>query len=375
MRQSAELDRELLRRCAVHQEEERSALPLLAGVLALAAVPSAGAAAATGWFVATIGLSAGLYALGDRMVRERSEHRVTGFIALRALQSGLWGSLALLAFDGSSPQTQLVWLFLSASLAVVFCVTAAPLPRLALARGLPLFGVALYLSTRQEMLPLLPYVAGFAPALAILVRPFRAAALRDAEARLALERAHAEAETANRELAELAVTDELTRVPNRRAFTARATQEMARARRYGHTLSVMMIDVDHFKEINDRHGHSTGDEILRTVADILVDALRETDLLARLGGDEFALLLPETPAAGARVLADRLRQAVENAQIHASAKPVPVTFSCGIASYDACDRNLEAVIERADRALYRAKRAGRNRIEVDAAPESGGAQR
>ena len=138
----------------------------------------------------------------------------------------------------------------------------------------------------------------------------------------------------------------------------------ARARRYRQILSVMMIDVDHFKGINDEHGHGTGDEVLRSVADLLDDALRETDLLARYGGDEFALLLPETPPAGARILAERLRGALEEAGFHASGRGLDVTFSCGIAAFDPSDKSVEAVIDRADVALYRAKRAGRNCIEV-----------
>ena len=243
----------------------------------------------------------------------------------------------------------------------MFCVPAAPLPRLVIAQGLPLLIIAVYLGSRQELVSLLPYVAGFAPALAMLIHPIRAGAVRDAETRLALERAKADADAANRELAELAATDELTRVPNRRAFLGRATQEMARARRYGQTLSLMMVDVDHFKGINDEHGHGTGDEILRVVADILHDALRETALLARFGGDEFALLLPETPLTGAEVLADRLRKSVESAQVQAAGRPVQVTLSCGIASFEAGDTEVDALIERADLALYRAKRSGRNR--------------
>lgn len=373
MKQSAELREELLRSCAAHLDGERAALPLLAGVLALAAVPSAGVAAATFWFVGVLLLGAAIQSLGRQLsgagVSELSAAWVTGFTALRVFQSALWGSLALLAWRSADPTLQGAWLFLVAALLVVFSVTAAPLPRLAFAQGVPLFGIALYLSSRQELRSLLPYVAGFAPALAMLVHPLRAAAVRDAETRLALENAKAEADAANRELAELAATDELTRVPNRRAFLGRAAQEMARARRYGQALTLMMIDVDHFKGINDRHGHSAGDEILRVVADILDDALRETDLLARFGGDEFALLLPETASGGARVLADRLREAVENAQVHAAGEPVQVTLSCGIASYRPDDKEVKALIERADVALYRAKRAGRNRIEIDRGAE------
>jgi diguanylate cyclase (GGDEF)-like protein len=349
--QSGELRQELLRSCATHIEAERTALPLLAGVLALAAVPSAGAALATAWFVGALLLCAGLHTLGRRLVNERvGEGGRVGFTFLRALQSALWGSLALLAWDAGDPKLQLAWLFLVCALLVVFCVSAAPLPRLALAQGLPLFAVALYLGSRQETLPLLPYVAGFGPALAMLVHPLRASAVRDAEARLALERAKREAEAANRELAELAATDELTRVPNRRAFLGRAAEEMA-----------------------DQHGHGTGDEILRVVADILADALRETDLLARFGGDEFALLLPETPASGARVLANRLREAVERAQVHAAGEPVQVTFSCGITTYEPGDKEVATLIERADRALYSAKRSGRNRIELHPDSEAAGA--
>ncbi len=365
MRIPGQVRSELLRSCAAHLEGERNALPLLAGVLALAALPSAGAPRATLWFIAALSCTAALSRVGDQLLKGTAGPWRPIFYGLRVLQSCIWGLLALFAAGlDAAPALQFPWLFLAGALLVVFTVTAAPLPGLAVVQGLPLFAVVCLLGSRQATLPLLPYAMGFAPALAMLLYPLRRAAIRDAELRIELRRAKRAAESASRELAELAATDELTRIPNRRNFIARANQEIARARRYRQILSVMMIDVDHFKGINDEHGHGTGDEVLRSVADLLDDALRETDLLARYGGDEFALLLPETPPAGARILAERLRGALEEAGFHASGRGLDVTFSCGIAAFDPSDKSVEAVIDRADVALYRAKRAGRNCIEV-----------
>ncbi|PWC56504.1 diguanylate cyclase [Azospirillum sp. TSO22-1] len=164
----------------------------------------------------------------------------------------------------------------------------------------------------------------------------------------------------------LATTDPLTGLANRRAFLAAAERELARVRRYGRLAAVLMFDIDHFKRINDTHGHAVGDGALQTVATTARDLLRTTDLIGRLGGEEFGVLLPETEPPAALEVAERLRAALAGAPV-----PLPsgggfhLTASIGVAVCDPRDASVEQALGRADRALYRAKDAGRNRIECE----------
>jgi len=158
-------------------------------------------------------------------------------------------------------------------------------------------------------------------------------------------------------LAELSVTDELTGLANRRLLEARLQEETARSQRTGRPFVLLMIDLDHFKRVNDRYGHQKGDEVLRECAAALRGNVRKTDFVGRYGGEEFCVLLPETPLAGARVAAEKLRQAAK-----ALPEPVP-TVSIGVACWQ--PRNTaDEIIERADQALYEAKKAGRDRVVV-----------
>lgn len=167
-----------------------------------------------------------------------------------------------------------------------------------------------------------------------------------------------------------ALTDALTGLPNRRQFQERAEQAVAAARRYGHPCALLLIDVDHFKAVNDAAGHAAGDAVLRRVASVLRDGVRKPDVAARYGGEEFAVLCLASGEAEAAVLAERLRAAV--------ARPSggrDVTISVGVAAVARADHTVEALVERADRALYAAKRAGRDRVcrasEVEAAVPAG----
>lgn len=161
-----------------------------------------------------------------------------------------------------------------------------------------------------------------------------------------------------------ALTDTLTGIPNRLAYEERITAEFARWKRFGTPLALLVWDVDRFKDINDEYGHKAGDKVLRVIAGLLADGVRETDFVARLGGEEFVMVT--TGAAGGAVfeVADKLRLAVSHCGFHFRGDSVPVTISCGIAEFRGGD-SVDAVFERADRALYRAKREGRNRC-VDA---------
>lgn len=156
-------------------------------------------------------------------------------------------------------------------------------------------------------------------------------------------------------------TDGLTGLWNRKAFDEFLILQTAIAHRYGLPFSALLIDVDHFKAINDTHGHRAGDEALCAVARLLKSGSRESDFVARYGGDEFALLLPQTDCAGARTLAERIRTRLEQTPVSSNRQELCARISAGVATLQA-EETAAAFIERADQALYAAKRAGRNRI-------------
>ncbi|HKW59764.1 MAG TPA: sensor domain-containing diguanylate cyclase [Candidatus Dormibacteraeota bacterium] len=159
---------------------------------------------------------------------------------------------------------------------------------------------------------------------------------------------------------ENALTDELTKLPNRRALAQRFLQETQRARRAHHSIAFLMIDLDHFKQVNDTFGHLNGDAVLAELAQILVTGARESDVCARYGGEEFGLILHETTESGARVLAERIRAKVAAATFPGGLK---LTISVGVAATD--EPNLfTQLIDRADQALYAAKQGGRNQVRV-----------
>lgn len=165
---------------------------------------------------------------------------------------------------------------------------------------------------------------------------------------------------AEQQMRHLATTDGLTGVLNRRYFFERSEIELQRAIRYGHPLSMLIFDIDHFKEVNDRFGHQAGDAVIRQLADMTVNTIRSTDLLGRYGGEEFILLLPEAGFESAWKVAERLRKKVESHVFNFDGNAISITISVGISSLESPDTDLEALISRADRSLYAAKDAGRN---------------
>jgi diguanylate cyclase (GGDEF)-like protein len=181
-----------------------------------------------------------------------------------------------------------------------------------------------------------------------------------------LARTIRELEASRHALALQAATDPLTQLKNRRAFFDNADKFFSQARRYHTDLSVMLLDIDHFKRINDTHGHHGGDEALSHLAAVLSRMIRSEDTVARIGGEEFGVLMPDTNRLGAAVLAERMRAAAEREPFVLAGRTVNITVSIGIASFgpDGQD-SFDQLMSAADRRLYLAKSAGRNRICVN----------
>jgi diguanylate cyclase (GGDEF)-like protein len=162
--------------------------------------------------------------------------------------------------------------------------------------------------------------------------------------------------------------DDLTRVHNQRKLQDALESEIARCTRHRHTFSLLLADIDRFKEINDRYGHLCGDRVLQHIAVLLAHQGRRENCTARFGGDEFAIVLAETPLPGALVFAERVRGAIESEAFGAGAARIEITVSIGVAEWMPSMRRPEDLIAVADAALYRAKHAGRNRIASEDRP-------
>jgi diguanylate cyclase (GGDEF)-like protein len=161
-------------------------------------------------------------------------------------------------------------------------------------------------------------------------------------------------------IGKVAITDELTGVNTRRYVMERLEEEIARCKLRGLKMSFLMIDVDYFKNLNDRYGHLTGDQVLRNVGQIIRDNIREIDIPGRYGGEEFCVILPETNPEGAFYAAERIRKAAEQEVIRAYDETIKVTMSLGIATYPDHGASLQEIVDKADWALYRSKKRGRN---------------
>lgn len=196
----------------------------------------------------------------------------------------------------------------------------------------------------------------------LLVAGGAAYLVRASQHRRSMEQGNAVLYVLNAQLSELASTDALTGCANRRQFLERLTHEMARATRYGGTLSVIALDLDHFKAINDTHGHGAGDEALKHFATLAKRLLRTQDTLGRIGGEEFAILLPDTNEAGAVILAERLREQIERTAVQYGGHAIAMTVSAGVAQRRQATDTPEDLLKRADETLYTAKRGGRNRV-------------
>ncbi|MCF7907490.1 MAG: GGDEF domain-containing protein [Candidatus Omnitrophica bacterium] len=163
-------------------------------------------------------------------------------------------------------------------------------------------------------------------------------------------------------LQQLSIYDSLTKIYNRRHFMQRFQEEFERAKKFKHNLAFLMIDIDHFKKVNDTYGHLVGDVILREVARLIKKSTRGIDLVARFGGEEFSVVLPETDKGGAIMLAERINQHINRAPISAFDEKIITKVSVGVASYPENAVNSDILLEVADKALYKAKISGRNRV-------------
>jgi diguanylate cyclase (GGDEF)-like protein len=173
-------------------------------------------------------------------------------------------------------------------------------------------------------------------------------------------------------LTELSITDDLTRLKNFRHFASRLEEEVQRAERYGHHLSLILFDIDHFKHYNDTHGHPAGNEVLRVIGRLLRDSARQTDIIARYGGEEFVIVLPETTKGDALMLAEKICRLIEAHRFPGEERQPggSLTVSGGVAAVPSDLAHSPLLLDAADRALYAAKEAGRNRV-LAYAPDMG----
>jgi diguanylate cyclase (GGDEF)-like protein len=182
-----------------------------------------------------------------------------------------------------------------------------------------------------------------------LKRTKRALEIKEIEVKAVLAQSH-----------ELTNTDVLTLLPNRRNIIVDLQQEIIRSTRYGTPLSISIVDIDHFKNVNDTYGHATGDDVLRTIAARLREQIRHPDTLGRYGGEEFLIVLPNSELKAAAEQANRLCQHMRTLRIESEDHTISVTISIGVAQYKVAQENWEQLLHRADTAMYGAKKEGRN---------------
>ncbi len=173
-----------------------------------------------------------------------------------------------------------------------------------------------------------------------------------------------ELKKAKEKLLQLATTDELTGIANRRSFMERLNNEFDRAKRYESRYSLLMIDIDYFKSINDNYGHKAGDKALQSAASVMKKSLRTSDIIGRVGGEEFSVILPETDIKAALFIAERLRSRVEDTVVIHDDEEIFITVSIGVSESQTGDQSVDDIYIRSDSAMYNAKKNGRNRVDI-----------
>jgi len=282
------------------------------------------------------------------------KHRVVGITGLPALTANLQGKV----FDGRGLVAQVVRTRHHLPVGAV----VGDRPPVVFTEDAPLAGI--------RSLLVLPIPYGKEEVLGTLVLASQRPDLYDEEVRERLEViAHAAAASLKGAerfelIRRMATTDGLTGLTNHRHFQARYEEILARARRTHGSFGLLLMDIDHFKQVNDTHGHPAGDEVLRTVARRLSATVREVDLVARYGGEEFVVLLEGATPEGARIMAERLREAIAAEDIPTAEQPLRITLSIGVACYPVHGDERELLLARADQALYAAKHGGRNRVQL-----------
>jgi diguanylate cyclase (GGDEF)-like protein len=179
-----------------------------------------------------------------------------------------------------------------------------------------------------------------------------------------LTRVNKKLEELQNKLQEQAHRDPMTNLYNRRYFHEVSSSIFQIVQRDDHHISLIMIDIDNFKRINDTYGHAVGDEVIKKLASLLERNVRKSDIVSRFGGEEFVILLPSTDLKGAQKIASKIREAVEEILIVADESVIRFTISLGLADIRSSDQNIEAILNRADKALYKAKESGKNRVVV-----------
>ena len=256
-------------------------------------------------------------------------------------------------------------------------LTGRPHPHVAVRSELPRYGIAVHIlepieqieSMRRDAIVTYMLLAASGIMLVALVFGARAYVLRVREYRKSIEATNESLKELNEHLDSLSRIDPLTSCANRRQFQERLEVELERARRYGRDCSLLVIDLDFFKKINDMHGHAAGDEALRHFVRIVRGQLRSQDEIGRMGGEEFSVLLPETGPASAVAVAERIRRAIEAAPAQFEGIRIPLTASFGVACWKSPAEPADALVQRADKALYAAKSGGRNRVATGDAIE------
>lgn len=188
--------------------------------------------------------------------------------------------------------------------------------------------------------------------------------IKEMESRKELSARTIELEKTKEELKKLAMTDPLTGISNRRNFMLRASEELERTKRYNQPLSIMLLDIDNFKAINDTYGHEAGDEVLRSLTNHCLSNLRAIDKFARFGGDEFFALLVQTDQDKANEIAERLRESIERLEIHVDSETINTSVSIGLITTTGDELSVNELIKQADKALYKAKNRGRNQVVI-----------